>query len=242
MSTAIVITSGKGGVGKTTLTTHLGGAISLSGKNVLLIDGDVSLRNLDASLGVQDYIVYDIIDVIKKTVLLSDAVINHPVLPGLDFLPAPQGKDVTLVSPESMAQLVQVAKEVYDVVLIDCPAGVDDGFVSCVTPADHAIVVTTPDVAAVRDAIKVKNRLNDFEIDEKWLTVNRARNRLARKGGCMSVDEVQEFMEIPLLGCIPESHAIVKAGNDGRVAPKQKIFNVYFEMTKKLIDATLVKG
>lgn len=238
---AIVITSGKGGVGKTTLTTHLGGALALSGLNVLLIDGDVSLRNLDASLGLQDYIIYDIIDVIKKNAELSDAVINHPNLPGLDFLPAPQGKDIELVTPENMAHLVQYAKGIYDFILIDCPAGIDDGFLSCVTPADLAIIVTTPDVSAVRDAIKVKIKLQSFQKEAMWTFVNRTRKRLAKKGGCMSVDEVEDFIGLPLLGHAKESHMIVKAGNNGKVAPKHKVFNIYFEMTRKLMDAGKLK-
>ncbi len=236
MSQAIVITSGKGGVGKTTLTTHLGGALSLSGKNVLLIDGDVSLRNLDASLGLQDYIVFDIIDVIEKNVDLSKAVINHPTLPGLDFLPAPQGKDVTMVSPENMAFLVETAKKIYDVILIDCPAGVDEGFLNCITPADIAIIVTTPDVSAVRDAIKAKRKLEALQKENIWLFVNRARMKLAKKGGCMKVEQVQEFMGIPLLGYAAESQIIIKAGNYGKVAPNNKIFDIYFEMTEKLLD------
>lgn len=157
---AVVITSGKGGVGKTTTTANLGVALALEGKSVVLLDADIGLRNLDVVLGLENRIVYDIVNVIDGMVDFRKALIKDKRVEGLYLLPAAQTRDKDAVSPEQMRKLIEDIKAEFDYVLIDCPAGIEQGFLNAIVGADEAVVVVTPEVSSVRDADRVVGLLD----------------------------------------------------------------------------------
>ncbi len=178
---AIVITSGKGGVGKTTTSANIGTALALEGKKVCLIDADIGLRNLDVVMGLENRIIYDLVDVVEGRCKLNQALIKDKRFDYLYLLPAAQTKDKTDIMPEQMKSLVDELKEEYDFVIIDCPAGIEHGFRNAVAGADKAIVVTTPEVSAVRDADRIIGLLEQEEVERPRLVVNRIRTHLVKK-------------------------------------------------------------
>ncbi|MGE5560641.1 MAG: septum site-determining protein MinD [Chloroflexota bacterium] len=216
MGQVIVITSGKGGVGKTTTVANIGAALAMIGKRVALVDADIGLRNLDVVMGLENRIVYDIVDVVEGFCRLKQALIKDKRFgDNLSLLPAAQTKEKTAVSPDAMRTICSELKADCDFVLIDCPAGIEQGFRNAVAPAEQAIIVTTPDVSAVRDADRVIGLLEAQGLREPMLIVNRIRPSMVRRGDMMTVDDITEILAVPLLGVIPEDEGIIVSTNRG---------------------------
>lgn len=215
MSEAIVITSGKGGVGKTTTTANLGYALARLSYSVLLIDTDIGLRNLDVVMGLENRIVYNLVDVIEGSCKYKQAIIKDKSLKNLGLLPAAQTKDKTAVHPEQMKKLVSELKSEYDYILIDCPAGIEHGFKNAIAAADRAIVVTTPEVSSIRDADRIIGLLDANYIQRVDLIINRIRQDMIRRGDMMSIDDVNEILSVNLIGTIYDEEAIVISSNRG---------------------------
>lgn len=210
---AIVITSGKGGVGKTTVTANLGAALADSGKRVVVVDADVGLRNLDVVMGLENRVRMHSLDVIEERCELDEALVRDRVRRSLMLLPAAQNRDKDEIEPEDMIDLIDELRDTFDVVLIDCPAGIEQGFRNAVVGAQEAIVVTTPEVSAVRDADRVAGLLpNDMPAR---LIINRVRPQLVKKGTMMSVDDVLEILRLDLVGVIPDDKEVIVATNRG---------------------------
>ena len=215
MGEVIVVTSGKGGVGKTTTTANIGTGLASMGYKVALVDTDIGLRNLDVVLGLENRIVYDIVDVTSGNCRLRQALIKDKRLEGLHLLPAAQTKDKTAVNPEQMRDLCADLKKEFDYVIIDCPAGIEQGFRNAIAGADKAIVVTTPEVSSVRDADRIIGLLEAADLREPKLIVNRIRPKMVRQGDMMSIDDIIDILAIDLLGVIPEDEMIVITTNRG---------------------------
>lgn len=218
MGEAIVITSGKGGVGKTTTTANLGAALATMGQRVALVDADIGLRNLDVVLGLENRIVYDLVDVVEGFAKLKTSLIKDKRFENLYLLPAAQTKDKTAVSPDQMRQLVSDLKQDFDIILIDCPAGIEQGFRNAVAGADKAIVVCTPEVSSVRDADRIVGLLEAHELRQPLLIINRIRPAMVRRGDMMDIDDIIEILAIELLGVVPDDDAIVVSTNRGEPA------------------------
>ena len=215
MSEVIVITSGKGGVGKTTTTANIGIGLAKLGKKVLVIDTDLGLRNLDVVLGLENRIVYNLVDVIEGKCRPKQAIIKDKRFQDLYLLPSAQTKDKSSVSPEQMKKLTEDLREDYDFVLLDCPAGIEQGFQNAIAGADKAIVVTTPEVSSIRDADRIIGLLEASGIRDNQLVINRLRVDMVKKGDMMSVEDVTEILAIDLLGVIPDDESVVIATNQG---------------------------
>lgn len=230
----ILVTSGKGGVGKTTITANVGAALCLMDQRVLLLDGDTGLRNLDAALGLQDQIIYDALDIAAGKVTIQNGAIRHPLYPSLDFIAAPQAGSF---AQGQMQKLVFMLEELYDIILIDCPAGIDKGFANCASCAQMALVVATPDVTSVRDAIKTSQKLERMDVSVQYAVINRVRRRMAKKGGCMSADEAVELLQLPLLGSIMESDKIIASYNRGVMPIKGRERASFAQIAENLLEA-----
>jgi len=217
MGEAIVITSGKGGVGKTTTTANLGTVLALSGKKVCLVDTDIGLRNLDVVMGLEHRIIYDLVDVIEGNCRIKQALIKDKRFEdSLYLLPAAQTKDKNAVQPEQMKQVVDALKTEFDYVLIDCPAGIEQGFKNAVAGADHAIIVVTPEISSVRDADRIIGLLEaERHIGSPKLIINRIRPSMMKKGDMLDVDEIVFILAIDLLGIIPDDEDVIKSSNLG---------------------------
>lgn len=215
MGEVIVITSGKGGVGKTTTTANIGAGLSESGKKVVVIDTDLGLRNLDVVMGLENFIVYNLVDVIEGHCRLKQALIRDKRYENLYLLPSAQTKDKSAISPGQMKKLVSELKEEFDYILLDCPAGIEQGFQNAIAGADSAIVVTTPEVSAIRDADRIIGLLEKNQLRNNFLLINRIRMDMVRRGDMMSVDDVTEILSIPLIGAIPDDEHVVIATNQG---------------------------
>ena len=215
MGKVIVITSGKGGVGKTTTSANVGTGLAMKGKKVVLVDTDIGLRNLDVVMGLENRIVYDIVDAVRGNCRLKQALIKDKRLENLYLLPAAQTKDKTAVTTEQMVELCEKLKEEFDYVVIDCPAGIEHGFKNAIAGADQAIVVTTPEVSAVRDADRIIGLLEASGISDPTLIVNRIRTKMVQSGDMMSVDDILEILAVKLLGVVPDDDQIVISTNRG---------------------------
>ena len=219
MSEVIVVTSGKGGVGKTTTSANIGCGLALEGKKVVLVDSDIGLRNLDVVMGLENRIVYDLVDVIEGTCRLKQALIKDKRYQGLFLLPAAQTRDKNAVSPEQMKKLCQNIKDMgFEYIIIDCPAGIEQGFKNAVAGADRAVVVTTPEVSAVRDADRIIGLLEANGISNPGLIVNRLRVDMVKRGDMMSVDDVKEILSVDVLGVVPDDEDVVITTNKGEPA------------------------
>ena len=218
MGEVLVVTSGKGGVGKTTTTANLGTSLAMSGNKVALVDADIGLRNLDVVMGLENRIVYDLVDVVEGFAKLKNALIKDKRFETLYLLPAAQTKDKNAVSPDQMKKLVTDLKQDFDFVLIDCPAGIEQGFRNAVAGADKAIVVATPEVSSVRDADRIVGLLEAQELKQPFLVINRIRPAMVRKGDMMDIDDMIEILAIQLLGVVPDDDAIVVSTNRGEPA------------------------
>ena len=215
MSEAIVITSGKGGVGKTTTTANLGTALALMDKKVCLMDTDIGLRNLDVVMGLENRIIYDIIDVAQGRCKLKQALIKDKRFDYLFLLPAAQTSDKHDLSPEAMIEMVSELKQEFDYILIDCPAGIEQGYKNAVAGADHAIVVTTPEKSSVRDADRIIGLLEQEEVTAPKIIINRIRNHMMENGDMMTIDEIIQVLSIDLLGIVQDDDEVIKASNHG---------------------------
>jgi len=217
MGKAIVITSGKGGVGKTTTSANIGTALALMGKRVCMMDLDIGLRNLDVVLGLDNRIIYDIVDVAEGRAKLVQALVKDKRFDDkLYLLPAAQNTDKTALQPEDVKEIVDELKPDYDYVLIDCPAGIEQGFMNAVAGADAAIVVTTPEISAVRDADRGVGLLEQHPLKEApRLLINRIRRNMMQDGSTMDIDEITRHLGIELLGIIFDDDAVITTSNQG---------------------------
>ncbi|NLV89831.1 MAG: septum site-determining protein MinD [Tissierellia bacterium] len=215
LGTAIVITSGKGGVGKTTTSANLGTGLALLGNSVVVVDADIGLRNLDVVMGLENRIVYDIVDVVEKNCRLKQALIRDKRFEKLYLLPAAQTKDKTAVSPEQMLELVNDLKKEFDYIIIDSPAGIEQGFQNSIAGADLAVIVTTPEISAVRDADRVIGILESKGLYNPKLIINRIRQEMVKRGDMMNIDDIIDILAIELLGIVPDDEAIVVSTNKG---------------------------
>jgi septum site-determining protein MinD len=217
-SRVIVITSGKGGVGKTTTTANLGTALAMMGKRVVMIDTDIGLRNLDVVMGLENRIVFDIVDVVNGNCKLKPALIKDKRFDGLYLLPAAQTKDKNAISPHQMKNLTNELRKEFDYILVDCPAGIEQGFKNAVAGADDAIVVATPEVSSVRDADRIVGLLEASGLNNARLIINRLRSKMVKRGDMMDVDDILDILSIELLGVVPEDESIVVSTNRGEPA------------------------
>ena len=242
MGEVIVITSGKGGVGKTTTTANLGSALALEGKKVVLIDTDIGLRNLDVVMGLENRIVYDIVDVVEEKCKLRQALIKDKRFPELFLLPAAQTRDKSAVNEEQMKDLVAKLKEEFDYIIIDCPAGIEQGFKNAIAGANRAIVVTTAEISAIRDADRIIGLLEASEIKNPELIVNRLRPGMVKKGEMMDVDDIVDLLSIELIGVVPDDEYIITQTNKGepvvsnKKAPSGKS---YMEIAKRILGENI---
>ena len=238
MGEVIVVTSGKGGVGKTTTTANLGTGLALQGKKVVLIDTDIGLRNLDVVMGLENRIVYDLVDVIEGACRAKQAIIKDKRYEGLYLLPAAQTRDKTAVKPQQMLKLTEELKQEFDFVLIDCPAGIEQGFKNAIAGADRALVVTTPEVSAVRDADRIIGLLEANELKEPRLIVNRVRNDMVKRGDMMSIEDIIDILAIDLIGVVPDDEKIIVSTNRGEPAvtdTKALAGQAYRNITKRVL-------
>lgn len=215
MSEVIVVTSGKGGVGKTTTSANVGTGLAKLNKKVVLIDTDIGLRNLDVVMGLENRIVYNLVDVVDGNCRIKQALIKDKRYPNLYLLPSAQTKDKTSVTPDQMKKLTEELKEEFDYIILDCPAGIEQGFKNAIAGADRALVVTTPEVSAIRDADRIIGLLEANEIGKTDLIVNRIRMDMVKKGDMMSIDDVVDILSINLIGAVPDDENIVIATNNG---------------------------
>jgi len=215
MSEAIVITSGKGGVGKTTSTANIGTYIAMKGYKVALVDTDIGLRNLDVVMGLENRIVYDIVDVVEGQCRLKQALIKDKRFDGLYLLPAAQTRDKSAVTPEQMQKLIGDLKEEFDYILVDCPAGIEQGFKNAIAGADRAIVITIPEVSAVRDADRIIGLLEAAELHDPMLVINRIKMDMVKRGDMMDIEDIIDILAIDLLGVIPDDENIIISSNKG---------------------------
>lgn len=232
---AIVITSGKGGVGKTTTAANLGAALAQRGASVALVDADVGLRNLDIVLGLESRVRYHLLDVLEEKVSLAQALITDKNCPSMVLLPAAQAREKDEVDTEKMKALVIQLRERFDYVLIDCPAGIEHGFRNAVAGAEDAIVVCTPEVSAVRDVDRVVGLLGNGYRPQ--LIVNRLRPELVRKGKMLSVDDVNAVLHLPLLGVVADEPEVIVAANRGEplsLRPNSKTGAAYRSIAARL--------
>ncbi|MCA9766803.1 MAG: septum site-determining protein MinD [Carnobacterium sp.] len=243
MGTAIVITSGKGGVGKTTSTANIGTALALQGKRVCLIDMDIGLRNLDVILGLENRIIYDIVDVVEERAKLHQAIIKDKRFnDNLYLLPAAQNADKNDINGEQMIEIVGELKKEYDYILIDCPAGIEQGFQNSIAAADEAILVTTPEVSAIRDADRIIGLLEQTQLEPPKLIINRIRKRMMQDGELLDVDEITRHLSIDLLGIIFDDDDVVRSSNKGDpivLNPKNPASQGYRNVARRILGETV---
>ncbi len=237
----IVVTSGKGGVGKTTTTANVGAALAVRRKRVVLVDADIGLRNLDLVLGVEKRIVFDLVEVVEGRCQLRQALIKDKRFDSLSVLPAAQTRDKSAVSELQFAKVVEDLAGMCDYVLIDCPAGIEHGFRNAIAGAAEAIVVTTPEVSAIRDADRVIGKLQERGLPMR-LIVNRIRPDMVRTGDMMSVEDVCEILSAELLGIVPDDEEVIDTTNRGEplvLDPTRRLAAIYDKIARRL-DGELV--
>jgi septum site-determining protein MinD len=212
----VTISSGKGGVGKTTSVANIAVALASRGQRVACIDGDIGLRNLDVVMGLENRIVYDLVDYVEGRCRLRQVMIRDKRLPELYLIPAAQTRDKTAVSPSDMVRLCDELRSEVDWILIDSPAGIERGFKNAVAPADRVLVVTNPDVSAVRDADRVIGILDAEEKGPASLVINRVNPSMVKRGDMLSVEDVLDLLAIDLIGIVPEDENVIVASNKGQ--------------------------
>ncbi len=232
----IVLTSGKGGVGKTTATVNIGAALAKRGHRVILVDTDIGLRNLDLVLGLEKRIVFDLVEVIEGRCQVRQALIKDKRFESLAILPAAQTRNKDAITESQMAHLIDELADMADYVLIDCPAGIEGGFRNAIAGADEAIVVTTPEVSAIRDADRVIGKLAERSIPMR-LIINRIRPDMVRSGDMLSIDDVCEILSIELLGIIPDDEEIIDTTNRGEplvLGEGYRLRGIYEKIVRRL--------
>ncbi len=234
---AATITSGKGGVGKTTATANLGVALASTGFRVVCIDGDIGLRNLDVVMGLENRIVYDLVDVIEGRCKLRQALIKDKRLSDLYLIPAAQTRDKTAVSPQDMIRLVKDLRTDFDWILIDSPAGIERGFRNAVAPADLILIVTNPEVSAVRDADRIIGLVEAEEKAAPKLIVNRVKPEMVKRGDMLSTADILDVLAIDLIGVVPEDEIVTVATNQGSPAvldPRSRAGKAFRDIARRL--------
>jgi len=228
-SKVFVITSGKGGVGKTTIVANLGASLAKKGYNVCLIDADIGLKNLDIVLGLENRVVYTIIDVINGNKAVMDVLVKHKQLKNLFLLPSSQVANKDMISPEDMVNIVTNLSKHFHYIFIDSPAGIERGFKNAVVAAQHAIVVTTPDLTAISDADRVVGLLENqgYTEDNISLIVNRIKPKLVKKNEMLSANDIKDALALDLLGIIPDSEDILLSTNEGNPLSISKGSNLH---------------
>jgi septum site-determining protein MinD len=236
LAKVVTITSGKGGVGKTTSTANLSAALAQLDKKVVCIDADIGLRNLDLIMGVENRIRYDIVDVVEGRAKVKQAMIQHKLMPSLWLIPAAQTRDKSAVSPSQMVKLVAELREEFDFILVDSPAGIERGFQNAVAPADEVLIVTNPEVSAVRDADRIIGILeaNNRKVPMRLL-INRVKPEMVRRGEMLSAEDVVDILSISLLGIIPEDESVLIAGNKGTPDPNSKAGHAFRNIARRLL-------
>ncbi|MFW5719175.1 MAG: septum site-determining protein MinD [Halanaerobium sp.] len=238
----IVITSGKGGVGKTTSSANIGTALAMQGNKVCLIDADIGLRNLDVVMGLENRIVYDIVDVVENNCRLEQAMIRDKRYDGLYLLPAAQTRDKTSVTPFQMQELIEKLKEDMDYIVVDSPAGIEQGFKNAIAGADRAIIVTTPEISAVRDADRIIGLLEAEGLRDPEVIINRIRADMVDRGDMMGIDDMIEILAIDLIGIVPEDEGIVVSTNKGEpiaLNDKAKAGQAYRNIARRIMGEEL---
>ena len=215
MSEVIVVTSGKGGVGKTTTSANVGTGLAAMGKRVVMIDTDIGLRNLDVVMGLENRIVYNLVDVVESKCRVKQALIKDKRYPSLYLMPSAQTKDKTAVNPEQMVKMINQLREQFDYIILDCPAGIEQGFKNAIAGADRALVVTTPEVSAIRDADRIIGLLEANEFTQIDLIINRLKVDMVKRGDMMSAADVVDILAINLIGIVPDDENVVIATNQG---------------------------
>jgi len=248
-ATVITVTSGKGGVGKTTTTANLGVGLALLGQRVVTIDADIGLRNLDVVMGLENRIVYDLVDAIEGHCRLRQALIRDKRLSELFLIPAAQTRDKTAVSPKQMIEITDQLRPDFDFVLIDSPAGIEQGYQNAIAPADRVLIVTTPEVSAVRDADRIVGLVEAEEKGPATLIINRLNPDMVRRGEMLSTEDVVELLAIDLLGIIPEDKQVIVATNqgtpvalDGKAPSGQAFRNIAGRLMGQNIPLMALKG
>lgn len=211
----ITITSGKGGVGKTTTTANVGVALARIGNRVIVIDADIGLRNLDVVMGLENRIVYDLVDVIEGRCKLRQAMIKHKQFPNLFLIPAAQTRDKNAVSPDDMRAICNQLRPQCDFILIDSPAGIERGYRNAVAPADDVLIVTNPEISAVRDADRIIGLLEAEGKGPGKLIINRLRADMVQNGGMLSPEDITDILAVQIIGIVPEDEYVVAASNQG---------------------------
>ncbi|GLV13793.1 site-determining protein [Alicyclobacillus hesperidum] len=242
MGSVIVVTSGKGGVGKTTTTANMSTALALLGKKVCIVDADIGLRNLDVVMGLENRIIYDIVDVANGDCRLEQALIRDKRFEHLTLLPAAQTKDKRALTEAKMVDLVGQLKVNYDYVVIDCPAGIEEGFKVAVAPADSAIVVTTPENTAVRDADRVIGLLERDKVGDPRLIVNRIRPDMVKRGEMLDIDEIVQMLGCDLLGVVPDDEAVIRNANRGEpivIQPNTPASLAYRNIARRILGESV---
>ncbi|MBU5592737.1 septum site-determining protein MinD [Clostridium sp. MSJ-4] len=215
MGEAVVITSGKGGVGKTTTTANIGTALASMGKKVVVVDGDTGLRNLDVLMGLENRIVFTILDVLEERCRLKQALIKDKRFPNLCLLPTAQTRDKGDIRPDQMLRVVNDLKEEFDYVIIDSPAGIEQGFENAVVGADRAIVVVNPEITSVRDADRVIGKLDAKGLERHEVIVNRLNYEMTKNGDMLDIDDIIETLSVKLIGVVPDDRTITISTNKG---------------------------
>ncbi|MGY3779059.1 septum site-determining protein MinD [Isobaculum melis] len=243
MAISIVVTSGKGGVGKTTTTANLGTGLALQEKKVCLIDMDIGLRNLDVVLGLENRIIYDIIDVIEGRAKLHQALIKDKRFDDkLYLLPAAQHADKTAINGEQVKAIIDELRSDFDYILIDCPAGIESGFQNAIAGADEAIVVATPEISAVRDADRVIGLLEKAEMAPPKLVINRIRSKMMQDGEVLDIDEITTHLAIELLGIVVDDDTVIRSSNQGEpviLDPKNQAAQGYRNIVRRILGETV---
>ncbi|MDB5083992.1 MAG: cell division inhibitor MinD [Bacilli bacterium] len=238
MGETVVVTSGKGGVGKTTTSANLGAALALLGKKVCLVDTDIGLRNLDVVLGMENRIVYDLVDVVTGQCRLEAALIKDKRFDNLTMLAASQTKDKSALTPEAVKKVIDELKPSYDYVIIDCPAGIEQGFKIAIAGAERAIVVTTAENAAVRDADRVIGLLEAAKIKHPKLIINRVRPHMMQQGDMLDIEDITSLLAIDLLGVVPDDEFVIASANRGEPAvvnPNSRAAIAYRNIARRIL-------
>jgi len=237
MSKVITVTSGKGGVGKTTATANIGAALAKLGHKVVCMDADIGLRNLDVVLGLENRIVYDLVDVVEGRCKLRQALIRDKRLEELYLIPAAQTRDKSAVSPKDMIRICDELRKDFDYVLIDSPAGIERGFKNAIAPADEIIIVTNPEVSAVRDADRIIGIVEAEQKGPAKLVINRINMDMVERGDMLAVADVLELLAVDLIGIVPDDQAVLVSTNRGApiaLEVKSKTGQAFRDIAKRL--------